>query len=281
MLQEVVFCKSVFEKIVQLFDKRELWDSKLYYQNLQLKKIITIPSNWRLIEKWIEKNEGFHEVFKNHIYTEGKLYCYVPKKQQKYSNDEKINLLLNLTNESESKILHTEVKHIKNSENERLLQELEVADISQFNNPPADSRLVSVSRNIKIFRWDHFHFDKILKSYFNQTKILIVSDKFIRNSKEAYINLKRFIGMCPDLRVLTIYTDKKEDYSLKVEKMREEIKELFQISPIIESASAHRRTITTDKFNIKIDPGLDFVNEAYVAEKHDFDIQIELLKQQF
>jgi hypothetical protein len=280
MLQEVVFCKTIFDQILRYFQDEEPWDSKTYYNNLKLKKIITFSSNKKVIERGLNKSRGFLKIFGNHIWTADKLDYLIISQPNKFYEDKNINDLLNLAVLTESKILHTELKHFQNLVTGNLPTELEFTNISQFNNPPPLSRLLVANRDIIIAKGKPFRFDNVLLYYFKETTSITFSDLYIRKRKSAYLNLKRFIRMCLNIKDISIYTDTRRtnDCFITEDDLKKDLREEFKVSPKVYPTSQHRRKIKTDKFELKIDPGLDFVNEEYVAEKHDFDIQIRILQ---
>lgn len=282
--QEVVFCKTVFEKIKYNFDEQEIWDSDEYYNNLSLTKIKTLNSNKKTIEKCIKESKGFLKIFKQHLFNQN-LELVSPEITTSFSPDNNLNSLCNLSACTIDKIIHTENK----SFNEELINNeknkiFEAININNFIKPVNQSRLLSAYRDIELKKGTKFIFIDVLAPYFRGTKKLLVFDRYLRNRKKGYQNLIRFIDLCSNLSTLEIHTfsyksDEKNKFDIEFGELESELKLRYgNVRVVMASGSSHRRKIITDEFEIKIDPGLDFVNDDFICENNDVDIQIRRIE---
>jgi hypothetical protein len=281
--QEVVFCKSVFEKVKSNFDEQEIWASEDYYRTLSFIKIKTLKTNKKTIERCIKESKGFLKIFKQHLFGDN-LELIQPDIVSSFVTNEALNSLCNLSDKTLDKLIHSENKVFSEEINKSKLKDsFEILGIDKFITPPYDSKLVAANRSIELKKGNKFDFTNVLKPYFRDTSRLIIYDRYLRNRNRGFVNLIRILDLCGELSKCEIYTLSSKNneinkFDIEYEDFKKELKQRFGENKIqIFSTSKHRRRIITDDFEIRIDPGLDFVNKNYICESSDVDIQIQAL----
>ena len=276
MQQEIVFCESIFKTIQSYFEKEEIWDAYTYNKNLSNVKIITSKKNRKTFEVCLNKRKGFFYLFKNHLYGD-KLFFKHLSELKSFNPNSRINVLLNLAFMTEDKIIHTELKEIKSE----LVGDdsVEILSMRNFNSPPAKSKFISSSRSIVSKKGEMLDFTKIFKPYLRATNQIEIHDRYIRKKDKGFLNLIRILDLCVSLENCKIYTlnfpnDSSNKFDMTIEDLKTELKAKYSFNCQILPAIKHRRLIVTDEFEIKIDPGLDFVNKEYICQRNDVDIQI-------
>ena len=288
MQQEIVFCESIFKTIKGYFENEEVWDAYTYKNNLSNIKIITSKANKKIIELYLNKGDvfnrggGFYNIFKEHLFNSNKLIFDIPIKNGLFHQNTKINILFNLACKTEDKIIHSELKNIKSKLDEN---KFEILNINDLNKPPTLSRFISNYRNIGIKRGNRFDFTKVFKPYLRQTRQIKIYDKYIRKKTAGYSNLIKILSMCVSLKTCEIYTltienDSINKFDMSIEELEFELKHKYSFDIKIMASKKHRRVIITDEFEIKVDPGLDFVDKDYICQKNDVDIQINKINLQ-
>lgn len=283
--QEVVFCKSIFEAIKNNFEEQEIWSSENYYKNLFFIKIKTLKSNKKIIEKCIKESKGFLKIFKQHIFNEN-LELLEENNEKTFFDDQNLNCLCNMSRETKDRIIHSDKKNywrlIQKSEYK---DDFEILGINRFVNPIRSSKLIASERNIEYNEGDIFNFIPVLSPYFRSTERLQIYDRYVRKKDSGFLNLNRILDLAPNLKICKIYTitypnSEKNGFDIEFNELDEKLKSKYgdeKIELFASPKGKHRRKIITDDFEIKIDPGLDFVNEEFICEKNDIDIQIRKL----
>lgn len=278
--QEVVFCKSVFEKVKYNFDEQEIWPSEEYYKNLSLIKIKTLKSNKKTIEKCIKESKGFLKLFKHHLFSD-KFEMVDSENTSDFFKDRDLNSLFNLALNTPDKIIHSENRKYWEEVNQsNYKDEFELIGIDRFINPINYSKLLTANRNIELRRGSKFNFVDIFAPYFRETSRLEIYDRYLRNRKRGFTNLLKIIDLCKHLSKCELHTldfknDEKNKFDIEFEDLEKELKQRYGSKKIeLYSGAPHRRKIITDDFEIRIDPGLDFVNEEFICDSNDVDIQI-------
>lgn len=292
--QEIIISPDIFNKISNYFSESTDYnlDLKSYYSNLKNKTLV------------VDLDENDFSIFKNEINEIYKKSSKVGKdkinliikeftksnrildiKSEKFQNicDKKIvNCVLNLGLLSKSKIINSEDENIKDKvkQNEDL-RILELIDLNEFIKPPNKSNLFSIERQIEIKRGDSFKFESILYPYINSTLNISITDRYLRKRNGGFLNLVRLLKCCNNLKKITIntilYDSKDLKFDISTGDLRKYIKKEFGILPVIKNTKEHQRTIVTDYYLITFEPGLDFVNEDYIALRHNIDIKIKHL----
>lgn len=282
--QDVVFCKTVFEKIKYNFDEQEIWPSENYYRNLSSIKIKTLKTNKKLLERCIKESKGFLKIFKQHLFGTG-LEFVDSENAKNFVNDTSLNTLCNISEKTSDKIIHSEnrrfYKELKESE---FKDNFEILGIDGFISPPANSKLLAAIRKIELKKGSKFIFTEVLRPYFKETSKLIVYDRYLRKRNRGFSNLIRILELCENLSICEIHTlnkknDDKNNFDIELEQFEMELIQKFGKRIKVLSDTQHRRKIITDDFEIRIDPGLDFVNNDFICENNDVDIQIEKIEQ--
>lgn len=260
--QEIACDDSVFRKIQFYFEEQETWDSKSYEKNLELKNLIIWSGHKNIFEDSI-KCKGFLKLFKNLIAQEGRLHF-----KEIESSSNKDIAVARLTT---SKILHSQRSFAK----EMLNNEIEAVNISQFNTPSDKSALFCIKRKITVKRNDFFNFEKTFEPYLAETKHIKINDRYLPKKISIY-NLERILHLCKKLQSIEISTYFNESEISKID-FENRIVKSFSITPTFNKYAEHIRTIKSDNFEISIDPGLDFVNKDFIAERNKVVIHIERL----
>ena len=282
--QDVVFCRSIFEKIKNNFKDQEIWSAEQYYDNLSFISIKTLKSNKKAIESCMKESSGFIKIFRRHLFSDGFEFIE-PKNEKLFFNNVALNSLCNLSEGTLDRIIHSEKNGFLTEISESNFKDrFEILGINRFVKPPTESKLVAARRNIEFKKGTTFLFINILKPFFRNTTHLRIYDRYLRNRSRGFLNLTRILDMCEKLSKCEIHTlhyknNEINKFDIEYLDFEKELKEKYGEDIIeVSSTTPHRRKIITDDFEIKIDPGLDFVNEKYVARDNDVDIQIKMLK---
>ncbi|MBX7042361.1 MAG: hypothetical protein K1X85_05615 [Ignavibacteria bacterium] len=295
-LQEIVISPNIFEKIGRAYspDSDEDLDFKSYKKNLAMKKIVFEKDAdegsliWSAIKEMMEKfdylgKQKMNSVLKPFLLSNRVEYKTIDKAET-FSKNKILNTILNLALITESKIINAEDKSPKElSEKHSALSELEILNIEEFIDPPSLSRFCSLNRTIKIEQGKEFRFQKILKGYLSDCTELEVNDKYLR-SENGTNNLVRLLSLCTDLRRVKIYTilrngNPRDNFFYTSREFESHLKMRFPGTAVIlqktNSKIGKDRYISDGNFKMTFSPGLDFVNENYLAEKNPILIRIE------
>lgn len=288
-LQEVVISPDIFEKISKAFSQEFEIDLDLrsYKNNLALKKVLFDKNevNESEIEKRINEIKNSSSDFgKQKIDSILKLFLISGRNEFKKINNCKNfcedtiqNKVLNLSLLSKSKLINSEDKNLYplKLKYEDDLKEIEVLDFEEFINPKSNSKVFCLNKAIEIQRGEEFVIEEYFLPYIVDASEIKITDRFIRKRQGGYLNLVRLLGLCKNLKRLTINTIKKDESEkykpdIKLDIFEQELKEKFQnIELSINSTGDHWRILETKKFKITLEPGFDFVNEIYIAEKQN------------
>ncbi len=111
-----------------------------------------------------------------------------------------------------------------------------------------------------------------------------IFDRFIRKKERGYSNLIRILDLCKELKECIIHTSNVQNninnrFDIEFSELKEELNKKYAVGKIeLVPTKQHRRKIITDDFEIRIDPGLDFVNKEFICKENDVDIQISVFK---
>jgi len=293
-LQDIVISPDIFEKISRAFslDSDEYLDLKSYNENLNLKKILFDKNESEeskinnKIQEIINSSSDFgkkiiESILRNFEKSE-KIEFKEIKNCKKYAKDILTNQVLNLSALSESKIVNSEDKSflllkLNNSE----LSELEILNFEEFIKPKSNSKIFSLEKEINIKRGEKFNYEDYFKPYLCETKSIKIVDKYLRKREGGFLNLMKLLKNCKKLEKIEIHTIKKDNLEkyktdITVDEVENEIKKLFPTLRInTYSTGDHIRFLETEDFKIVLDPGFDFVNKDYKAEKHDVIINFK------
>lgn len=292
--QEIVISPDIFEKISRAFsDNTDIdIDLKSYKENLNLKKVLfdkdknnksVLLNEIKII---LSKSSDFGRQKIDTIlkmFQSGERCNYRDLKLMKvYSKDDLLNKILILAALSESKIInseHIELNLLKNKYDE--LKKLEVLNFEDAIKPSGNSRNYCNNKKLIFKRGEQFIFEEYFEPYLYDTRKIIVTDKYLRKRNGGYLNMMRLINICKNLDSIEINTFLKDDSEIykpdiKISEIETEVKRISNnITIRFRGTGKHRRTIETDDFLITLDPGFDFVNNEYIAEKHDAVLMFE------
>ncbi|MBL8008552.1 MAG: hypothetical protein JNJ56_13590 [Ignavibacteria bacterium] len=161
------------------------------------------------------------------------------------------------------------------------LNKLEVLNFEDAIKPAGNSRNYCNNKKLIFRKGEQFLFEEYFEPYLYDTRKIIVTDKYLRKRNGGYMNMMRLIKLCKNLKYIAINTflkDGSEIYKpdIKISEIETEVKRISNnITISFRGTGKHRRTIETDDFLITLDPGFDFVNKKYIAERHDAVIIFE------
>lgn len=262
-------------------------DMRSYKQNLKIKRLV--------LDKR-EDSDGIYERIKNIIknssdLAKDKLQIILDEflnserhtfkenfLSREYVKNKEHNYLFNLAESTKTKIINSQKEILVYKSK---INEFEILNIEDFIEPPFNSTLFSIKRDIDLTKGTTFNLYEILKYYWINTKTLIVEDDYLRHSKNQFPKLIQLIKTCTSLMSLTIkslFTDKKQSGGEYKSKLDFEKEIYFQtgIAPILENKKAGERHYITDYFNIHLGKGLDFFNEYYKVWRDKATITIRL-----
>lgn len=281
--QDIVISPDILRLIDNSFRSIENdIDIKSYKNNLTLKKIILDKEGYLDLE-YRDIINNATDMGKQQIdailksFLNGRIE-YKTLSCDSYSTNKTNNILFSLAINSSDRIINSSNGAIIYEKiNNNNLKNIEILNIEEIIKPPSESNCYSLERTINIKRGDKFVFDKIFKYYISESETVKITDKFIRKRKELIENTIKILKCCKMLKKIIIFTNIREDKDyITVAELEKYISETIGINPIIKPTGKHRRTVETDKYRIAIDPGLDFVNEYYVAKQNDVEINITL-----
>ena len=280
--QEVVFCKSIFEKVKYNFDEQEIWSSENYYKTLSFIKIKTLKTNKKTIERCIKESKGFLKIFKQHLFSDN-LELIQPDTINFFVDNEALNSLCNLSNETVDKIIHSENKgFLGDLHKSKFKDSFEVLGIDGFIKPPKVSRLLAVERTLEFKVGEKINLLPVFAPYLRNTRLIRIYDRYLRKKETGLLNLVRILDLAENFVQCEIYTfnypiSEKNNFDLEYDEFKKLLKEKYgenRIEVYLSPPPEHRRRIITDDFEIIIDPGLDAINKYFICEKNDFNIQI-------
>ncbi len=290
-LQEIIISPDIFEKL----SKEIKLDQASYLKNLDLKKIVWDKNNdgISILKDTIENiflscsfpfDKIIYEILDS-FGNKGKHEFKTLKTTYDYCEDEIKNTLLNLSMLSESKIINSEDKSsLSLKDKHKELEELEILDLNDFNDPPSRSKQFCNNRKILIPAGQVFKFQNVLTSYFIDTKKIIVSDKYLRR-KESFDNLVKMLRLCTELEELTIFTISRDNssndsFDLKFQIFKDRLMSEFnflgdnlKVPPNYKVI--HERILITDRFILEFGPGFNFVDDKFKARKDNIIIRID------
>lgn len=294
-LQDIVISPDIFEKINKAhdIDSDIDIDFRSYKENLNLKKLV-LDSNsgngdsklWNQINHILQTANDFgrkkiDSILKTFLESSSKIQFVHIDEIKKYSRkDDLLNLLLNLTNKTESKIINSEDDRLKLVvDQEKDLEQIEILNFEESIKPKSllKSRIFIYEKKIEIKKNDKFEFEKYFLPYLSNTNLIIINDRYLRIMQRAFKNLCKIISIC-DAKHVKIYTiirnSEKDKFDMPFDNFKSELEKNFPNKEIeILDKPEHRRWIKTDKFIIRIDPGLDFVNNNYIADMNKVEIE--------
>lgn len=291
-LQEIVISPDIFEKLstdIKL-------DHASYIKNLKLKKILWDKDEYGDSKLEIKLNEilkqcsfPFDGLIKDilDIFKKDKSEYKTINEPVNYSKNEIINILLNLSLKSDSKIINSEDKSPMNLITDKPeLSQIEVLNFEEFIDPPSTSKIYSFKRTIKIPQGEEFPFENILRSYLINSEKMIVNDRYLRNRRRGFMVLVKLLKLSSKLSSVIIHTidrddNKNDNFDMTT---NEFITDLEGIFPDInfeikktDNKLGKNRFIKTEYFELEFSPGLDFVNEYNFADKNPVKIDISCL----
>lgn len=295
-LQDIVISPDILKKIRDSFQNDEFLDLRSYIQNLKLKKLVLDKGSdnsskiLEVIRKIVEESDQeakrkLRIILELFLQESGRIKyiqdnCF--KQYLKGKDNIDNNCLINLAALTESKILNTEDNALKLlSLNEKELGEVEFVSFNEFAKPPKTSRLYSIEKTIEIRKGEKFVFEPYFAPYFYDAVEVTVADRYIRKEDGGFLNLLRILGICPNIRKLNIGTItsnnlEKFKFDLSIEELKTKIRSDYSSLEVeIRNSDSHQRIIATERFRFVLDPGMDFVNRNYIAERHDLRISIE------
>lgn len=290
-LQEVVISPDIFEKVHKAFakDSDEFLDMKSYLKNLKLKKIIfeseplgeSVISNeyFRFRDNSDDEQKRCIKAMLDTILVSERISVKKVAGNSAYCKDKIWNTLLCLSLLSESKIINAENKNHKAlALTHKELSDIEILNFEEFIKPPSQSRLFCIEKEMQFKKSSIIRFEEHFRPYLADAEKLVISDRYFRKRNGGYPNFLKIIRLINSLESIEIktYDDKKlasldkakykpADYVLNTE-LEGELKKIHPNLKVSYGNSEHARYIETDQFRIDIDPGLDFVNQRYVAE---------------
>lgn len=280
--QDIIISPDIFEEIDTSFRESEKdIDLKSYKANILLKKII-LDKNGNIDKKYkeiINKATDIGKLKINSIlkgFLDNNQIEFKESSNTTHTTNSINNIIFDLALLSNYKLINSNNAYLTLDRNRiNNLNGIEILNIDEIIHPPSESKCMSLERTINIKRGHIFEFERIIGNYLADTKKIIFSDKFIRKRPESQQNIIKLLLCCKQLNEITIYTNtRKENDFIRVEELKNIIHKAIKIEPNIKPTGKHRRTIETDSFRIAIDPGLDFVNDKYIAEKNDIEINI-------
>ena len=302
-LQEVVISPDIFEKVHKAFakDSDEFLDMKSYLKNLKLKKIIfeneplgesVISTEYfRFIDNSDDEQKRGIKAMLDIILVSDRCSVKQVDSNSTYCKDKIWNTLLCLSLLSESKIINAENKNHKAlALKHKELSDVEILNFEEFIKPPNRSRLFSLEKEMQFEKSSLIRFEELFRPYLSDAKKLVISDRYFRKRNGGYPNFLKIVALINSLESIEIrtYDDKKlasidkakyksADYVSNAE-LESEVKKIHPDLKINYGNSEHARYIETDQFRIDIDPGLDFVNQKYVADYNNVILRFKEIK---
>lgn len=293
-LQEIVISPDIFEKIGRAFEpnSNEDIDLKSYKENLALKKIIfekgTDESSLILnaIEEMMEKFNDFgkqkmNSVLKSFLLSNRVEFRTIDKAEN-FTKNKIVNTLLNLGLITESKIINAEDKTTKAlSLKHSSLTELEILDFHELIKPGCNSRVLCKEKTLSFKRGERIDFEKFFSPYINGAEKLIINDRYLRLRKGGFMNLMRLLKTIRKLKTIEIRTIQRDDLDkfkpdINCAEIEKEIRNIHGETVFRFGNAVHERFIESELCKIIIDPGFDFVNESYIAERNDVSIHFKI-----
>lgn len=294
-LQEIVISPDIFEKIGRAFtpDSDEDIDLKSYRENLEMKKVVFENSGsgdseifdaiQELLDKYGDFGKKKIESVLRSIQKPGKHEFRELKSPRKYCSDKITNSILNLGLQTESKIINTENKTpVVLSTTHSELTELEFLDFHESIRPICNSRILCREKSLKFKKGETISYEKYFVPYISHAETLTINDRYLRIRKGGFLNLMRLLKLMNGLKKIEIHTLTRDDLDkfkpdITCIDLQSEIKKIHGNADIrIKGGAAHERSLETEHCRITIDPGFDFVNDRYVAEKNDVSIHFKL-----
>lgn len=109
-----------------------------------------------------------------------------------------------------------------------------------------------------------------------------INDRYLRSTR-GYSILVKLLSTCEKLKSLTIFTIlrdnvEKDNFDMTCKDFKTRLNNLFpQVNISIEKTNneiGKDRFLKTENFQISFQPGIDFVEENYIAEKNPITIDI-------
>ena len=296
-LQEIVISPDIFEKIGRAFepDSNEDIDLKSYKENLALKKIVFEKGTdegsliLNAIEEMMENFNDFgkhkmNSVLKSFLLSNRVEFKTIDKAEN-YTENEIVNTLLNLGLITESKIINAENKTPKKlSQKHSSLTELEVLDFHELIKPGFNSRVLCKEKTLSFKKGERIDFQRYISPYISGAEELTFNDRYLRLRKGGFLNLMRLIKTIRNPKSFEIRTIQRDDLDkfkpdISCAEVENEIRNIHGEAVIRFGKAVHERFIETEHCKIIIDPGFDFVNENYFAERNDVSIHFKIKEQ--
>lgn len=297
--QDIVIHPNIFEKISKAFSLEydEFVDMKSYVNNLNL-KILILDKNedeksivYDKLIKIMNTSSDLGKKMINDILRKFQLSERISFKEIKNGKNygiEKIsNQVLNLSVLSESKIVNSEDKSILDLKCVHTeLEDIEFLNLEEFIFPPSLSKSISFTREINIPCGNEFRFENIFRPYLKETEMLVINDRYLRKKDRGYMVLCKILSLCKNLKNLSIYTLKRDgvlrdgfdmslsDFKTSLEKQFPKVKSFVRKT---NNTIGKDRFLETEHFRFKFSPGIDFVNEDYIADKNPISISIKFI----
>lgn len=283
--QEVVFCRSVFEKVKYNFEEQEIWSPENYYKNLSCVKIKTHQNNKKTLERCIKESRGFFKIFKQHLFSDNLVFIDSSSKTSFVKNVE-LNNLCNFAEDTLDKLIHSNNKGFwKELQKSNSRNNFEILGIDRFIKPRRESRLMASERKLDFKMGERFNFIPVFRIYLRNTRKIRIYDRYLRKRNAGFLNLNRILELCKKLVRCEIYTfnfpnGEKNNFDIGFDEFKRELQNKYgkdKIKVYSSPLGKHRRRIITDDFEIKIDPGIDSVNKKFICEKNDVEVEIKKL----
>lgn len=294
-LQEFVISPDIFEKIGRAFnvDSDEDIDLRSYRENLDLKKIVfensgdegstILKSINELMDKYGDFGKKKMESVLRSFLKPGRYEFKTIAGYRNYSSNNIVNTILNLGLQTDSKIINAEDKTpIVLSMKYKELAELEFLDFHESIRPESNSRLLCREKSLRFIKGERIQFEEFFAPYIAGTETLTVNDRYLRLRNKGLLNLMKLLRLIRALKRIEIRTITKDDLDkfkpdTTCDEVSKMIREIHREAVVSFSGKAdHERFLETENCRITIDPGFDFVNGNYIAEKNNVAIHFAL-----
>lgn len=278
--QNILISPDVFNYIRNSYSDPDGEDIDLrsYKQNLQLKCLVLDTRTdddgvYSKIKKIIQDSTDLAknklQVILDEFLESKRVRFENPVTEKIFADNTEHNYLFNLALTSETKIINSQLDILlyKNR-----ISEFEIYNIEDVINPPQNSSIFSISRDIERHKGEELNIFEVLRYYWINTTSLIIEDDYLRKLDNPYYNsdgqfskLIELIKACKNLSHLIIRTSfsdirqSSEEYLSRTDFEREII-EQTGIHPQIEDIKVGERHYYTDYFKIHLGKGLDFFN---------------------
>lgn len=273
--QNVLICPDVFEYLSGFYSGNPNYediDLKSYKQNLKLKCLILDKSDdengvYLRIKNIINSSS---DIAKHKLeliieeFIKSKRIKFVENlSNNAFSKSEDHNYIFNLALSSKTKIINSqlEILFYKNK-----INEFEIFSIEDFTNPPSDSSIFNIRRDVDLNKNDKFNIFETLHYYWINTESLVIEDDYLRKKSGQFPKLIKLIKYCKNLKELKIFTflsDKNQQTKefVSAQDFESKIEELTGIELLVEDKQVGERHYITDFFDLHFGKGLDFFNE--------------------